>query len=403
VEWLGSVAPALPHRGTSAHDPIPLGVQLPAVTVRIVSDVNNRQRKRKERRRSQHAETTRTPDRPAVVTSGVKLSRVENAHIVPQMYQRAWEAAECQVAVHRVGHEGCRLWSTRRAGARPSFYRRTRPQGTEIDDFEATLGGVEDRATRPLREVIAGEALSFERKGALAQLLGVQLMRSPTFFRTHAALADELVEELRPQDFKRAYLRSLDGDVDQARIGVREAFGRKTNALTAMASYSMKVANILAHMRWHILRFDRPLLAYSDQPVVIWPMNIALTKAFPTPCHGPLTALEVRAPLAPDVAVLMNWNDLPDLGNVSMGRYAAADLNAFTVGQADEEWMHAPGLEPEIPDDIFAPLSRLIDPNYDQAVALHSPRRLRAQKGFDRIRSRTWVNDIEVVGEEQAA
>jgi hypothetical protein len=320
------------------------------------------------------------------------------------MYQRAWEADERQVAVHRVGHDGCKLRSTRRAGARPGFYRRTRPQGIEIDDFEVTtLGGVEDRATRPLREVIAGEVLSFERKGALAQFIGVQLMRSPTFFRTHAASAEELVDELRPRDYKRAYLRSVDGDVERARAGVRETFERKTDALTAMASFSVKVANVLAHMRWHILRFDRPLLAYSDQPVVVWPMNIALTKAFPTPHHGPLTALEVRVPLAPDVAVLMNWIERPDLGNVPMGRYAAADLNAFTVGQADEEWMHAPGLEPDIPDDIFAPLSRFMDPDYDRGAALQSPRRLRAQNGFDRIRSRTWVNEIEVVGEEQAA
>jgi hypothetical protein len=65
--------------------------------------------------------------------------------------------------------------------------------------------------------------------------------------------------------------------------------------------------------------------------------------------------------------------------------------------------MHASGLEPEIPDDIFAPLSRFIDPEYDREVALRSLRRSRAQKGFDRIRSRTWVNDVEVLGEEQAA
>ena len=65
--------------------------------------------------------------------------------------------------------------------------------------------------------------------------------------------------------------------------------------------------------------------------------------------------------------------------------------------------MHAPGCEPEVPDDIFAPLSRFIDPDYDREAALRSPRRLRAQKGFHRVRSRTWVSDVEVFGEEQAA
>lgn len=94
----------------------------------------------------------------------------------------------------------------------------------------------------------------------------------------------------------------------------------------------------------------------------------------------------------------MNWMPEPsDLGAVSMGRYAAGDLNAFTVSQADQEWMHKPGFEPEIPDDIFAPLSRLIDPDYDRAAALSSSRRARAKLAFERVRSRTWVHEVEVL------
>jgi hypothetical protein len=51
----------------------------------------------------------------------------------------------------------------------------------------------------------------------------------------------------------------------------------------------------------------------------------------------------------------------------------------------------------------FAPLSRFIDHDYDREAALRSPRRSRAQEGFHRVRSRTWVSDVEVFGEEQAA
>jgi hypothetical protein len=159
----------------------------------------------------------------------------------------------------------------------------------------------------------------------------------------------------------------------------------------------MKVGSILAHMRWHVLRFDKPLLAYSDQPIVLWPIRIKRTKVFTSPRQGALGMLEVRAPLAPDVAVLLTWGEGADVDAVSMGRFAAADMNAFTVGQADLEWMHKPGFEPEVPDDIFFPLSPRIDPGYDGQVALSSWRRRRAQEGFERIRSRTWVNEIEVL------
>lgn len=217
---------------------------------------------------------------------GDKLPKVNDAHIVPRMYQRAWEGDGRRVAVHRVGQDGCQPLSTKRTGTRNAFYRRTRPQGIEIDDFEASLGGVERRATTPLRELIAGEALTFERKAAVAQLLAVQMMRSPTFFESFAESAEDMIDGLRPQDFKRAYLRSIDGDVENARKGVKAVYANKTFALTKMLSYSMKVASILGHMRWHILRFDRPMLACSDQPVVLWPMGMALTKPFQRPIKG---------------------------------------------------------------------------------------------------------------------
>jgi hypothetical protein len=360
--------------------------------------VNQRQRKRKKQHRSQHAQATRTPDLPAIVIPGDKLPEVNDAHIVPRMYQRAWEGDGRRVAVHCVGQDGCELLSTKRTGTRKTFYRRTRPQGIEIDDFEASLGGIENRAATPLRQLIAGEALTLERKAAVAQLLAVQMMRSPTFFESLAESAEEMIDGLRPRDFRRAYLRSVDDDVESARTGVKAVYANKTFALTKMLSYSMKVASILGHMRWHILRFDQPLLACSDQPVTLWPMGMAMTKAFQKPHQGPLGTLEIRAPLAPDVAVLMNWMPNPsDLGAVSLGPYAAGDLNAFTVGQADGEWMHKPGFEPGVPDDIFAPLSRLIDPDYDRAAALRSPRRARAKKAFERVRSRTWVHNVEVL------
>lgn len=99
--------------------------------------VNRRQQKRKQARRTQHALKTRTPDRPGLLISGTDCPKVDNGHIVPRTYQRAWEGEGRQVAVHAPGNSACELKSTKTAGARGPFYRRTRPRhGTEIDDIE---------------------------------------------------------------------------------------------------------------------------------------------------------------------------------------------------------------------------------------------------------------------------
>jgi Protein of unknown function (DUF4238) len=295
--------------------------------------MNRRQKTRKGKHRAQHTKATRTPDRPRIVFAGSKLPRVDNAHIVPRMYQRAWEGRERQVAVHRVGKDGHELRSTKRAGTRGPYYRRTRPQGMDTDDFEASLADIEGRATSPLRELIAGQPITVERKGAVAQLLATQMMRCPAFFETHEQLMEETLEEMSPKNFRPRYLASVDGDLERAREGMRSAYGNKTNSLTSMLSYSMKVASVLAQMRWHVLRIADPLFAYSDQPVVLWPMSVETTRPFARPHLGPLTMLEIRVSIAPDVAILMSWVDLSDVAGLVMKAQVAAELNAFTVSQ----------------------------------------------------------------------
>src|SRR4051794_10612822 len=90
---------------------------------------------------------------------------------------------------------------------------------------------------------------------------------------------------------------------------------------------------------------------------------------------APLSALEVRVPIAPDAAVLMTWVDRADETYVPLGPRAAAELNAMTAGQADRQWMHRPCSEPDVPTGLFAPISRLVEPAYDRAAALRSARR----------------------------
>lgn len=315
------------------------------------------------------------------------------------MYQKAWEVEGRQVAVHRVGTPTCGLTSTKVAGARGPYYRRTRPQGTEIDDIEASLAYVENKATPALREIVAGEPFTVQRKGALAQLFGLQMLRGPTFFAKHEEINRSVLEGATERDLKPRHLAAVGGDVELARQQVIDALTGSTSRFMAMLSYGAKVAGILSLMRWQVLRFDGPLLAYSDHPVVLWPMNVERTRAFRRQGLGPLTMLEIRVPIAPDAAILMNWIDRSDGVGILMKRRAARELNAFTVGQADREWMHKVGEEPEIPDDVFSPLSRLVDFSYDRAAAEGSLRRAHASNFQQRASKRQWVNDLDVIVE----
>lgn len=335
-----------------------------------------------------------------MMISAAACPKVDNGHIVPRTYQRGWEGEGRQVAVHEPERAGCEVKSSKVVGVRGPYYRRTRPrQGTETDDIEASLAYVENKASPALRQVIAGKPLTVERKGGLAQLLGLQMMRGPAFFAERDEIQRSVVEGAKASDLKPRQLAAVGGDVDLAKHKVMEALLSPTNRLMTMLSYAVKVAGILSLMRWQVVRFDGPLLAYSDHPVVLWPMNVERARPFSRQGLGPLTMLEIRVPIAPDAAILMNWIDRSDEVGVPMKRWAAAELNAFTVSQAEKEWMHRPGSEPEVADDVFLPFSRLVDPTYDRAVAERSARRARAEAFNRHSRSRQWVNEIDVLVE----
>ncbi|HET7485785.1 MAG TPA: DUF4238 domain-containing protein [Solirubrobacterales bacterium] len=359
--------------------------------------MKNRQRKRQGRRRAHHAKTTRTPDRPSLIISGKDCPEVNNGHIVPRMYQAAWEVESRLVAMHERGRPGCRARSTKIAGARGPYYRRVRPQGSKIDDIEASLAYIESRSAKSLRELIAGEPITVERKGAVAQLFGAQMMRGPAFFEQHEELLRPMIEDAQASDFKPRHLASVGGDLELARRKVIDVLLSPTYSFITMLTYAVKVSGVLALMRWHVLRFKEPALVYSDHPVVLWPMNVPATRPFRRQGLGPLTMLEIRVPIAPDVAILMNWIDRSDEVGVPMKRSAAAELNAFTVAQAEREWMHQLGAEPDVGEGVFMPLSRLIDPTYDLAAARDSARRAHAAKFLKQASRRKWVNKVDVV------
>ncbi|MBA3371064.1 MAG: DUF4238 domain-containing protein, partial [Thermoleophilaceae bacterium] len=80
--------------------------------------------------------------------------------------------------------------STRDAAVRKRFYRRTRPDGTPIDDVEHSLGLIEDRAAPILREIEQRWPLSFEDKHILGEFFALQVLRSPRSRQTYEMRTD---------------------------------------------------------------------------------------------------------------------------------------------------------------------------------------------------------------------
>lgn len=136
------------------------------------------------------------PDRPSFVLNRASYPEVNRAHIVPRMHQKAF-AVQGRVAVHMDGNPDCVLTSTKTAGTRARYYRRARPDGELIDDVEASLSVIEDKAAEPLRDLIAGEPITVQRKGILAQFIAGQMLRGPAFFEEREQLLVPMIEDWR--------------------------------------------------------------------------------------------------------------------------------------------------------------------------------------------------------------
>lgn len=336
------------------------------------------------------------PDRPSFVLDRAVYPRVERAHIVPRMYQKAF-AVNGMVAVHLDGSRECVIKSTRVAGTRPAYYRRDRPDGQPIDDVEASLSAIEDKAAQPLRELISGEPITVERKGILAQFLAVQMLRGPAFFKQREQLLAPMIKALEAEHFTAEGMAAAGGDVDLARKHAMDKHMAATPTLLSMLTRSQKLASLLGIMRWSTVCFDQCALGYSDHPVVMWPMDTTRMQAPASQQFGALSALELRVPLAPTVALFMDWVDRTDQDGIPLNPPAAAEINAFTAAQAEREWMHRPGVEPELATGALEPLCRLIEPAYDRDTALRSARRTRAQYFLEGVKGREFVNVVEVL------
>lgn len=231
---------------------------------------------------------------------------VDKGHIVPRVYLRNF-ANGSQIELHLVGTESSHVVNIAKAGTRQRPYRRTRPSGEQIDDAEWSLAHIERAAAPLLHEVEERWPLTFEDKRTLAEFFAVQMVRGPRFFDYRA----ELVEQsLRAQADQLREETALPEQVIQHQVELAgEKFLSDTGRLVSMLGLSRLVTTHLASMHWTLLRFDRPVIAVSDQPVVIWPLTRGRSDASIDPAWGPGEALEVRVPVSSNLAMVMAWVD----------------------------------------------------------------------------------------------
>jgi len=289
---------------------------------------------------------------------------VNRSHIVPNTYLRNF-AVDGVIGFRMVEDVASRVTRTDKVGVRKGFYKRHRPDGTRIDDIEPSMAQVERLAAPILREVEGRWPLAVEDRGVLAEFIGLQHVRGPSWARWHDDELDKRFEELRASSPGDLGVRTSREMLEVIR-NVEGHLGTDTQRFVRMLSAVPKVAAVFGSMQWSLVKFDSPVVATSDQPLVAWPINCqASPPGVSPPDLGCLRTLEVRFPLSPRLVLLMTWLDATDAVRPIHGSIDhARNLNAFTVAQADCQWFQRPwpysadGLRP-IPASIRGLLSRL--------------------------------------------
>jgi hypothetical protein len=308
---------------------------------------------------------------------GVKYKVVKRPHVVPRGYLRGFGAGEI-ISMHLIEGAAPRDVPIAKAGVLKGFYRRERPDGTPIYDIDWSLDHIDKVAPAILRQVAERWPLDMADKALLAEFIGTQLVRGPRWRDWHLAFNDDYFDEVRSSGQFRG-LEPEGQSYEDALAEQKRILDSDTAVLTKMLSYSAKTTQVLGSMHWTLVGFPRPWLATSDHPVILWPLDVRSRQPTKTNvfARGITKTLEARFPLSARHALLMTWLDLPDdEATVVRGdKEAAANMNAFTVGEAEHQWYHLPGVSVPRASGQLLPLStRLLRP-YDSRVANESARR----------------------------
>jgi hypothetical protein len=255
-------------------------------------------------------------------------------------------------------------------GTRRHFYRRTRPDGSEIDDIEWTLSDIESKAAPLLRSAEDAWPFSREDKLVLARLFAFQWLRTPRWKEGYRGRTDSFLEDYDANN----PTNLSDEEVEQ----FNEQLRSDTHRLGMMLSTAVTGTGVFASMHWTLVEFNRPWIATSDQPLVLWTGGRAKSPHVDDITElGVIDSIEIRLPVSPTAVVLMTWLNLPDddHARITGTRDHAANFNAFTIRAADRQWFHRPGVSPPIASGNLLPVSPQLISDYSAAAAAASQRR----------------------------
>ncbi|MDX6582379.1 MAG: hypothetical protein QOI10_1563 [Solirubrobacterales bacterium] len=299
-------------------------------------------------------------------------------HFLPQGAQRPFTDHRGKVAV--VGTNGDRFETGPvNVGLERDLYLRVRPGGEKSDDIETvSLADIDDKAAPILQGLRERWPLSAEEKLRVATYVGVQLVRGPRWFEFHEGFTrDAYLKHLEAGDFRaKAEEHGLtEQEVYDAHV---RAHIDDTPKLLTMLQTGAKAGSAIGSMTWCLLAFESPCLALADHPVSAWP--IVSGGRFPGRVDpgttGLINFLEVRLPVAPDLALLMAWADRPDIATpLSCGTHHARNLNAFSIAEAERHWVHRPGATARGGAGPWLPLSTELIDGYSPTAAVQSSMR----------------------------
>ena len=296
--------------------------------------------------------------------------KVRNAHIVPKGYLKGFAANE-KIDVHRKDRTGSTTRPIEKAGVRLRFYRRNRPDGTPIDDVEWSLSRSEDKVAPILRRLSESWPPETEAKANLAEFFAYLAVRGPRWMDWYSENTRKWVADLRRQP----------GSVPTRTIdNLEEYLLTDTARLVKMLDIGPKLASCLGSMHWCLVEFSSPVVASSDHPVVIWPLDEGARTPRAASAIGFIETIETRVPVSPTAVILMTWSDAADTVNCRLpgARHHASSINAFTIAQAERQWYNLPGATTPIATGRLLPISLGLIPGYAYQSARASARRARA-------------------------
>jgi hypothetical protein len=334
----------------------------------------------------------------------VKFVAYRDNHIISQSYLARWASDHGRLATVTPPAWAGTLRKPRSVGYRRNFWGRDpaarRHAEEQINKIESSAKPAIDR----LKEEWPFDSGSRDRH-TVAYLVAVHLWRTPAGHEHFLRLQRDALRRRLPEHRK-------DWTPRQTEEFLREVTSDKFR-VESFLERLLPTVSVLASMHWTYLVFGDPLLATSDQPISVFPLN-ALARPIPLTAIPPgafLDTYEVRIALGPSEALLFTWLDERDDVPPVLGDDAiAAQLNRAVIAQADRQWFYDPRRRPTrltpglMNVNECAPIATRIYPSYSQAVAVHAQRRQLTRQNLDaHYESADETDTIAIVGVERAA